>query len=361
MSRDLNKNILDLTKKLISIPSTKENPESLKGVLKVAKNELAGFEYKEFESNSIPSLLFYNTPELPEKFKIILNAHLDVVPAKEDYYSITEKDGKLYGRGTDDMKAAGAVEILVFKELAKNLDYPIGLQLVTDEEVSGYHGTGHQIREGIKADFVLAGEPTNFGVNNKAKGIIWLKIKSKGQTGHGAYPWNGDNAIWKMKQFLDKLQENFSTPSSEAWVTTVNLAKIETSNSTFNKIPDDCEVSLDIRYIPEDKETILNKIKSMLPEGLEIEVLENEPAQSADENSQFIKSLRNSVKKVTGKESEVIVKHGASDIRFYDQVGIPGVTFGPIGAGLHSDEEWVDIKSLSDYYEILKDFLLELK
>ena len=78
MSRDLNKNILDLTKKLISIPSTKENPESLKGVLKVAKNELAGFEYKEFESNSIPSLLFYNTPELPEKFKIPNRINLKV-------------------------------------------------------------------------------------------------------------------------------------------------------------------------------------------------------------------------------------------------------------------------------------------
>lgn len=180
--------IASLVKDLIAIPSTKDNPDALKQTLEVAKKELEGFTAEEFESNGIPSLLVYKETKRPEHFKVILNAHLDVVPAKNNQYAVTEKDGKWYGRGTNDMKAATAVEILVFKELAKQLPYSIALQLVTDEEIGGFHGTKYQVAQGIKGDFVIAGEPTNFGINNKAKGIIWAKVTTKGKIAHGAYP-----------------------------------------------------------------------------------------------------------------------------------------------------------------------------
>ncbi|PIV71191.1 hypothetical protein COW57_00905 [Candidatus Roizmanbacteria bacterium CG17_big_fil_post_rev_8_21_14_2_50_39_7] len=57
----------------------------------------------------------------------------------------------------------------------------------------------------------------------------------------------------------------------------------------------------------------------------------------------------------------MIVKHGGSDIRHFNGVHEDGVTFGPVGEGLHSDNEWVDIKSLGEYYQILKKFLVQLK
>ncbi|MBI2021853.1 M20/M25/M40 family metallo-hydrolase [Candidatus Daviesbacteria bacterium] len=351
--------ILDLANKLISIPSTKNNSKALQEVLDIASEKLNGFNVKKFSSKKIPSALYYNTPTLPKKFKIILNAHLDVVPDKE--YRAEERGGKLYGRGTYDMKAAAAVEVLVFANLAQRLNYPVGLQLVTDEEVSGYHGTRYQVEQGIRADFVIAGEPTNFGVNNKAKGVLWAKIKTKGLTAHGAYPWHGQNAIWQMKKFLDKLEKRFPEPKSESWVTTVNVASIECSNKTFNKVADDCVISLDIRYIPEDKDTVQDTIKLLLPKGMEMEVLEFEPPQSTNEKNPYVVSLQKATEKITGKLSPIILKHGASDIRFYDSVRVAGVTFGPIGAGLHSDEEWVDIDSLDNYYKILMEFLLSQK
>lgn len=352
--------ILDLAKELISIPSIKGNTDALKQTMEIAKKELAGFTIEELESNGIPSLLAYVGEKRPEHFKVILNAHLDVVPAKGNQYQVTEKDGKLHGRGTNDMKAAGAVEILVFKDIAKQLNYPLALQLVADEEIGGFNGTGYQVSQGVKGDFVIAGEPTNFGINNKAKGIIWAKVHTFGKVAHGAYPWNGENALWKIKSFLDKLEKTFPVPEKETWVTTANLAKLETSNNTFNQVPEDATAWIDVRYVPQDTESIEQTLRDMLPEGATIEFLEKEPAQGTSETNPYVLALSKATEKVTGKPSEIIVKHGGSDVRFYEPVGVPGVTFGPIGAGLHSDEEWVDAKSLEDYYNILKEFLLSL-
>lgn len=350
--------ILTLSKALISVPSVKS--EQLNEVLNIAVSPLEGFAIERFEKNGVPSILAYKQSTRPDKFKVIFNAHLDVVSGNDGQFTPREEGGKLVGRGAIDMKAAAAVEILLFKELSGKLSYPIGLQLVTDEEIGGFRGTKYQIEEGVQADFVIAGEPTNFGINNKAKGVLWIKIKSKGVTGHGAYPWKGENAVLKMTEFIGKLYKSYPLPDKESWQTTFNLSRIENTNQTFNKIPDDCTSFFDIRFIPEEADSIVDNIKKMLPEGFELEVVEKESAQFTDEKNQFVDSLKTSIEKITRKQPEIIVKHGASDIRHFNQVGIEGITFGPIGDGLHSDNEWVDIKSLETYYLILNDFLVNL-
>jgi succinyl-diaminopimelate desuccinylase len=352
--------VLELTNTLISCPSTRESISGLKDVLQIAKNELKDFECKEFESAGVPSLIFYNTALIPDTYKVILNAHLDVVPGKPDQFKPQIKSGKLFGRGACDMKSGAAAEILAFKEVASMVKYPLGLQLVTDEEIGGFLGTKYQIDQGIKAEFVLAGESTNLQLNNKAKGVFWVKISSKGDPAHAAYLWHGKNAIWAMKTFLDRLEQTFPIPANESWTTTANLAKIETTNTTFNKVPDDCSVSLDIRYIPEDAATIKSKLEELVPPGFKIEIQSFEPAQFTDSTDPILNKLAESIQKVTGTYSGFVSKHGASDVRHYDRVKIPGVCFGPVGDGLHSDNEWCDIASLDKYQKILTDFLLSL-
>ncbi len=352
------KQIIKLTESLISLPSTKDNPKALKEVLKVAEKELEGYTIEWFEKDGVPSLLAYASPTRPNRFKVILNAHLDVVPAKPEGYKPKIKNGKLYGRGAYDMKAAGAVEILVFKELAKKLSYPLGLQLVTDEEIGGFKGTKYQIEKGVKADFVIAGEPTDFGVNNKAKGIVWAKIHAKGRECHGAYPWQGNNAILNLQKVLSELFNLYPLPKKEAWRTTINLARIETQNKTFNKVPGEATAFLDIRYIPEDKEKIIKDLEKVCKKHkARLELLLNEPSQFTDQNDPYLKALKKAIEKITGKKAKVIVKHGGSDIRHFNVVGCEGVTFGPVGAGHHTDEEWVDIESLEVYGRILEKFL----
>jgi len=354
----LNK-ILLLTKHLISIPSTKNNPSALKKVLKVTKRELKGFAIEKFEKDGEPSLLAYNTHSRPKKFKIILNAHLDIIPPNKKNYSLKITKNKLLGPGVLDMKAATAVEILVFKELAYKLNYPLGIQLVTDEEIGGFKGTKYQIGKGVKAEFVIIGEPTNLNIENQAKGIIWAKIETKGKSAHAAYPWKGNNAIWKTKKLLDILEKEFPLPKKQQWTTTLNLSKISTLNDTFNKIPEDCEIWLDIRYLPKESKKTLNSLKKIIPKKFKTKIILKEPGFYTSKDNKYIKSLQKVIKKIKGKQSQIVPGYGSSDLRHFSAVNSPGIEFGPIGEGMGSNNEWVDIKSLEKYYQILKNFLMK--
>ncbi len=352
--------ILELSKKLMTIPSVKGNSAAMNRVLKITEKELVKFKFREFVQNGSKSLIFYNQKTFPKKFKFILNAHLDVVSAKPEQYTPKIKDGKLYGRGALDMKAPAAAEILAFKEMAGKVTYPIGLQIVTDEEVGGHNGTGYQIEKGVRAGFVIAGEYTNLKINNRAKGPLWIKVTAEGKTSHGAYVWNGDNAIQKMILFIQEMNQLYPIPKKESWVTTQNLGKIETTNETLNKVPDNCSAYFDIRRIPEEKGKVLKNVKKILPKDFELTVLEDEPVQYAGENDPFIIKLKESIQNITKKKADFVNFHGASDARFYNTVGTPAICFGPIGEGLHTDNEWIDIESLNTYYRILTDYILSL-
>lgn len=355
-NKTMMENVRRFAEKLIAIPSTADNPQGLRDILDVAKMELQGFAVEEFENNGIPSMLVSNNSAKMREFKIILNAHLDVVPAGE--YQLIEKEGRFYGRGVYDMKIAAAVIIFLFKELVKSVDYPLALQLVTDEELGGFCGTKYQVEQGVRGDFVLAGDISSLRIQNKSKGMLWLKIKTTGKSAHGAYPWEGENALGKLQKVLEKLKMLYPDPEEAVWRTTINIAKIETPNISFNKVPEEATTFLDIRFIPEEKDTIVDIIKSTLDPDVQVEVVANEPSQYTDENNIYVKHLNLSVEKVTGSKAAMLQLHGASDVRFYEQMGTPAVCFGPYGGGQHSDGEWVEIEGIQTYYEILKDFLL---
>lgn len=353
--------ILALSKKLISLKSTPDNKQALDECLNICLSYLRGFTIEHFEKNGFKSVLVYNTNKRPKRFRLILNGHLDIIPGKDFQYTPEIKGNRLYGASAMDMKAPLACLITVFREIAKKINYPLALQIVTDEELGGFYGTKYQIDKGVRGDFILVGEATQLEIENKTKGIIWAKISAKGKTAHGAYPWKGENAIWKINQFLNNLAQKYPTPHEPVWKTTVNLSYIETTNKTFNKIPDDCTLSLDIRYAPEDSDTIINNLKEILPKGLRLQLIVHEPAQFTPENNNDIQQLRKKIKKVIEKKGNIISAMGSSDLRHFTRVKCPGVEFGCIGKGMGSDNEWVDIKSLENYYQILKSFLLDLK
>ncbi len=357
----MEKEILELTKKFVSIKSFDGNSTGLNEVLDLALSYLQDYKIERFEREGIPSALVYNTATRPKKFKVLFNVHLDVVPGLEENYIPKIKNGRLYGVGSMDMKGNAAAAILLFKELAKDLNYPVAVQLVTDEEVGGFNGTKLQVEKGARADFVIATEPTNFDIVHKAKGVFWVKILANGVTAHGAYPWRGDNAIWKINTFLNNLKKKFPIPKKEVWATTVNLSKVETTNNSINKIPSDCAASLDIRFVEEDKKTIEAQIKNLAKElKLKLEVVEKEPPMFTAKDNKYLVELAKATTKNIKNKAILRGANGTSDARHFADVGCPGVEFGPIGGGIGSDEEWVDIKSLKTYSDILKDFLIAI-
>lgn len=353
----MNTEIIELAKSFISIPSTKENTEALYRVIDRAVAELGEFTIERFEKNNVPSALIYSSAKRPEKFDLILNAHLDVVPGKEEQYKPYIKEGRLYGRGAYDMKTAAAVFIFLFKQYARTLPYHLGLQLVADEEVGGFNGTKHQVEQRVRSSFTIAGEMTDYMIKHKAKGIYWVKLHTKGESAHGAYPWLGVNAIEKMNHVLNRLYQEYPIPKAEVWETTANVASISTKNTTFNKIPDECTVMIDVRYIPEDKETVLKKFEAICGDIATIEFVVNEPSHFTPHDHKAVTLLQKVTQSSVSDAGHLRFAHGASDLRHFNTYGMDGVEFGPVGEGMHTDHEYVKIESITTYRSILKTFL----
>ncbi len=353
--------IMQLSQALIRV---KTDPDQ-SGELATALDYLAGLfphlTVEQFTNEGVRSILVYAAPQRPELFKIILNGHVDVIPGKDFQYIPRIEGDKLYGVGALDMKANLAVLVKVFAEVVHEVRYPLGLQIVTDEELGGFHGTKYQIDQGVRADFVIAGETTNFAIAHQAKGILWIKVQFQGETAHGAYPWRGDNALIQVHTFIAQLLQKHPTPTQQTWMTTVNVARIETPNLSFNKVPDCAEVWLDIRFVPSEYATIVTDIIALLPESATYTVLAHEAALYTAPDNPYVQRLQQITTTVTGQQCELYGAQGSSDARHYMAVGGAGVEFGPRGGGIASDAEWTSITGLATYAMILREFLLQQK
>ena len=179
---------------LLAIPSTADRPEDLHRALEFVLDVVGrGFTVERFESRGKPSVLVYLGPSRP-RFRVILNAHLDVVPAPPEQFQPRREGTRLYGRGTHDMKVSALVQAMVFGELAGSVAYSLGLQLVTDEEVGGRDGTLHQLEHGVDGEFVIIGEQSRLRVGTESRGLLTACLRAEGRSGHSAYQWLGDNA-----------------------------------------------------------------------------------------------------------------------------------------------------------------------
>lgn len=292
--------------------------------------------------------------------KLILNGHLDVVSANEKDFTPYEEDGKLYGRGSADMKAGVAAMMCCMKDL-KDSDLPcvVQLQLVTDEETGGMNCAKYLAEQGYHGDFVICGEPTQLGVGVQAKGILQIDIDVFGKSAHGSRPWQGENAIIKAHEIFKQILDlPFSKESSELYENpSINLSKM-TGGEVYNKVPDSCRMSLDIRFLPtQTPDEILSQVKSVAGEKISVHMI-GDPVKTKVEDA-CVKSLIKSIQKVTSvKDIAVFGQHGSADSRFFSKYDIPAVEFGPTGANWHGDDEYVEIDSVESYLEILKNLAM---
>ncbi|MBV1851205.1 M20/M25/M40 family metallo-hydrolase [Catellatospora sp. NEAU-YM18] len=356
--------------RLIAVPSTADRPDELHRALELVLQEVLdrvgpGFTVERFSSNGKPSALVYrDAGGVRPDFRVILNGHVDVVPA-EPHQFVAHRDGdRLYGRGTHDMKVAALAQALVFAELAPTLPYPVALQLVTDEEVGGRDGTGHQLAQGVTGQFVVIGEQSGLELVTDSKGIAQVRLSATGRTGHSAYPWQGDNALVTVMRAVDKLLAAYPLPTSEAWVTTVNVARVETDNRVFNQVPATAQAWLDIRFPPgaagfdgRSPDQVGAHLLEVCGPGVEVAVAQADAPHWADRTLPDVLALR-AAAQAQGFPAGFLRKHGAADGRYYSQRGIPAVIFGIGGGGLHGPHEYVDVTTIEPYYRALRQFLL---
>lgn len=293
---------------------------------------------------------------------VIWHGHLDVVPAREGQFAPRVEGDRLIGRGAYDMKGALAAMMCALKDVATQDAVRVRFLCVPDEESEEItrRSTDAMIKNGLRGDFALTGEPTDLHIGVQAKGVLAVRVEVSGTAAHGSTPWLGDNAILKAHDAFRRIETlPFSRESSDLFDRpSINLARMS-GGDAFNKVPDLCTMDVDIRFLPnQDPGDILSQIRAI--GDLEIiKTFMRGPAVVSRRNA-YVLALREAVGRSIEGEALSVGRDGASDANSFLDVGVPAVEFGPIGGGHHGPHEWVSISSLARYRQALGDFVRHL-
>jgi succinyl-diaminopimelate desuccinylase len=290
---------------------------------------------------------------------VVLEGHIDVVPAHADQFRPRLEGDRLYGRGAYDMKGALAAMLIVTAAMRDQDKVRVRLGIVGDEESEegDERGCDHLVDSGFIGDFAITGEPTDLHIGVEAKGVLALRLEVEGRAAHGATPWLGDNAVLNAIDVFRSIESlPFARHSSELFDRpSINLGRIW-GGDALNKVPDRCVIDVDIRYLPDqDPTAILAEVRG-LPVSAATSLMTRPPA-TVDRDSAFVRALRDSATEHHHGEPMSVGRDGASDAVSFLRVGVPAVEFGPIGAGHHGPEEWVSVSSLQVYQQALESFL----
>jgi succinyl-diaminopimelate desuccinylase len=233
---------------------------------------------------------------------------------------------------------------------------------VPDEESEDVtrRSTDVLVKAGLRGDFAITGEPTDLHIGVQAKGVLAVRVQISGTAAHGSTPWLGDNAILKAHDAFRRIETlPFSRESSDLFDRpSINLARIS-GGDAFNKVPDQCTMVVDIRYLPgQDPGEIMAQIRA-IPDVEIVKSFTRGPAIVSRHNP-YVLALRDALARSIEGEALSIGRDGASDANSFLDAGIPAVEFGPVGGGHHGPHEWVSVSSLARYRRALGDFVRHL-
>lgn len=312
---------------------------------------------------------------------IVLSGHTDVVPVDgqnwtSDPFKLTERDGKLYGRGTCDMKGFIAVALAlvpIFKTM--NLKSPIHLALSCDEEV-GCKGVrplvAHMREQRKKPRAVFVGEPTDMKVVNGHKSAVTFSTEVKGHAAHSSLTNQGVNAIMaaaEMVSEMGRIREDLiamgdPTGRFDPPYSTVHVGVIS-GGTAKNIVPSSCDFQWETRLVP-------GADREFVPKRMEAMALKLEPAMKAVAPETGIATTKtNEVPGLApeqGSEAERMALHAAganathavsycTEAGLFQAIGIPAVICGPGNIEqAHKPDEFVSVAQL----ELCEKFLLRL-
>ena len=302
---------------------------------------------------------------------LMLNGHMDTVGI--DYMEIDPlnpnvRDGKLYGRGSCDMKGGLAAILSVAKALVDS-----GIELRGDLVVAGvcdeeYASIGtEKIVEEVKVDAAVVGESTGLQILVAHKGFAWIDIETRGVAAHGSMPDVGVDAIAKMGKVLvgiEKLQEEALQLKRHELVGSPSIhASIIQGGRELSTYPDYCKLQVERRMIPGEQQSDVDAEMKDLLSSLSKEdpkfncsyciTFVREPMEVSPDN-EICRVLHRSTREVTGYDPMFIGGGGWLDTEIIWRQGTPAVAFGPTGAGAHAAVEYVDLDSVIAAAKILE-------
>ena len=287
---------------------------------------------------------------------LMLCGHLDTVgvAGMEAPFHPVEREGRLYGRGAQDMKGGLAAILGAAQDLSRTGGLRAGrliVACVADEE----HGSvgAEALARKWKADAAIVGEPTDLSIATGHKGFAWVEVETGGRAAHGSRPSEGRDAILRMGRVLDRLEKldrrlQSALPHPLLGTASLHASRIE-GGRELSTYPDRCLLQVERRTVlgePDDvaEREILAITDALLAEDptfvSRVRPLFSRPAYETPAGHGIVPALEAAVAQF-GRP----VRRGAmsywTDAAILGRAGIPSVIFGPGGMGLHGLEEYV--------------------
>ena len=300
---------------------------------------------------------------------LMLNGHTDTVGVEGmvEPFSGSIRDGKLFGRGSQDMKASlaamlGAAKAIVDAQIQLSGD--LILTFVIDEETVS-EGTADIVKH-YTADAAIVTEPTDLTITRAHRGFIWFEVETFGRAAHGSRYSEGIDANMQMGRFLaqlDQLEQELRARPPHPLVGPPSLhASLLQGGTEISKYAAHCQLTLERRTVPGETiaptlaelQAIIDRLskeddnfKATVTPTFSREPFEVEPTAA------IVQILEASAINRLGQKPAHTGQTFWTDAALLAGAGIETVLIGPVGAGLHSDEEWVDVASVIDLAHIL--------
>lgn len=300
---------------------------------------------------------------------LVLNGHVDVVSAEpidrwtKEPFGAEIADGRMYGRGSCDMKG-GVVAMLLGVEAALSagpLPGRLVYQSVIEEECGG-NGALAAVLAGPPADAALIAEPTNGGMDLVAVGVIWARITLHAESRHASNADRGANPIeaaYPVIQALHGLEAELNAdPDPEvAGLEQPYLLNVgalhagDWASMTPGRATLDVRLGFPIRMEPaEAQERLAETVRAVDP-AAQVEFRGfRARGYSFDPESRFVRLLGDCHEEVRGGRPRPDPSRATTDLRFFEG---PAVCYGPTGEGLHGVDEWVDLESIADVAAVI--------
>ena len=254
----MKKDAVDLLKQVLEIPSVNSKDEE-GAVAEFLANYFVehGIEASVQRIDDTHANVIAFVPGKDPSRTVIWNGHLDTVPYgnpdewNTDPAKAVEMDGKLFARGTSDMKSGLVAMAYALCHLDEKPACNIQFLGTCDEEKNGL-GAEMVLKEGkmAEAEWMLVGEPTGMKLGVAQKGCLWLEICINGKTSHGAYPKEGANAVMCAVRIANEVQEYVQQFRHELLGTSTAQITMIQGGVANNMTPDQCRIVMDIRMVP---------------------------------------------------------------------------------------------------------------